>query len=64
MCHVDDLSRFPIDIMSVSIDNILPKIKLAQESNNEVKVITKLLTMSNYKNYCDRNGILYKFIDG
>ena len=42
----------------------MPKTKLAQKSNNEVKAIKKLLAMSNYENYCDRNGILYKFIDG
>ena len=64
MPQIDAHSRSPIDIMCVSIDNILSKIKLAQESDNKVKAIKKLLSMSDYENYCDRNGILYKFNDG
>ena len=42
----------------------MPKIELAQKSDSEVKAIKKLLAVSNYDNYSDQNGILYKFIDG
>ena len=64
MPHVDALSRSPINIFPVVIDDILPKLKLAQDEDNEIKVIKELLKTSNYDNYCERNGILYKFVDG
>ncbi|GBN63769.1 Pro-Pol polyprotein [Araneus ventricosus] len=64
MTHVDALSRSPIDIFCISFDNILPRLKSAQDSDNEVKAIKELLRISAYEDYCDRNGILYKFVEG
>ncbi|GBM34754.1 hypothetical protein AVEN_185703-1 [Araneus ventricosus] len=64
MTHVDALSRSPIDIFCISFDNILPKLKSAQDNDNEVKAIKELLRISAYEDYCDRNGILYKFVEG
>lgn len=62
--HVDALSRSPISVLCISVENILPKLKLAQENDTEIKAIKELLKVSSYQNYCDRNGILYKFFDG
>ena len=45
MSYVDAFSRSTIDIMCVLFYNILPKIKLAQESNNEVKVIKNFVRL-------------------
>ncbi|GBM10006.1 Transposon Tf2-11 polyprotein [Araneus ventricosus] len=64
MTHVDALSRSPIDIFCISFDNILPRLKSAQDSDNEVKAVKELLRISAYEDYCDRNGILYKFVEG
>ncbi|GBN87944.1 Transposon Tf2-6 polyprotein [Araneus ventricosus] len=64
MTHVDALSRSPINISCISFDNILPRLKSAQDNDNEVKAIKELLRISAYENYCDRNGILCKFVEG
>ncbi|GBN95131.1 Transposon Tf2-6 polyprotein [Araneus ventricosus] len=64
MTHVDALSRSPIGIFCISFDNILPRLKSAQDNDNEVKAIKELLRISAYENYFDRNGILYKFVEG
>ena len=64
MAHVDALSRFPINVFSISLDNILPKLKLAQDSDDAIKAIKELLKVTNHEDYCDRNGILYKFVKG
>ncbi|GBO13085.1 Retrovirus-related Pol polyprotein from transposon 297 [Araneus ventricosus] len=64
MTHVDALSRSPINIFCISFDNILPRLKSAQDNDNEVKAIKELLRISAYENYCDRNGIFYKFVEG
>ena len=50
--------------MNVSNDNTLRKIKLAQDNDSEVKVIKKLLEVSNYDSYWDRNGGVWKFLSG
>ena len=39
MPPVDALSRFLVDVMCTSTDNILFKIKLAQDNDSEVKAI-------------------------
>ena len=59
MCY--DLRRFPVDVMCVLTNNVLPKIKLAQDNDSELKAIKELLAVSNYEDYCDRNEVLYKF---
>ncbi|GBN98295.1 Pro-Pol polyprotein [Araneus ventricosus] len=64
MTHVDAPSRSPINIFCISFDNILPRLKSAQDNDNEVKAMKELLRTSAYENYCDRNGILYKFVEG
>jgi transposase InsO family protein len=64
MTHVDALSRSPINTFCISVDDILPKLKLAQSEDSEIKTIKELLKVSNYDNYCERHNILYKFIDG
>ncbi|GBM77993.1 Retrovirus-related Pol polyprotein from transposon 297 [Araneus ventricosus] len=48
MTHVDALSRSPINIFCISFDNILPRLKSAQDSDNEVKAIKELLRISAY----------------
>jgi transposase InsO family protein len=48
----------------ISVDNVLPKLKLAQDEDNEIRTIKELLKISGYENYCERNGIVYKFVDG
>ena len=63
MPDVDVLSRFPVDAMCVSTDNIIPKIKFAQGNDSKVKAIREL-AVSNYEGYCNKNGILYKFLNG
>ncbi|GBL61482.1 Retrovirus-related Pol polyprotein from transposon 297, partial [Araneus ventricosus] len=52
MTHVDALSRSPINIFCISFDNILPRLKSAQDDDNEVKAIKELLRISAYENYC------------
>ncbi|GBM35452.1 hypothetical protein AVEN_73251-1 [Araneus ventricosus] len=64
MTNVDALSRSPINIFCFPFDSILPRLKSAQDKDNEVKTIKELLRISAYENYCDRNGILYKFVEG
>ncbi|GBO26374.1 hypothetical protein AVEN_186794-1 [Araneus ventricosus] len=64
MTHVDALSRSPINIFCISFDNILLRLKSAQDNYNEVKAIKELLRISAYENYCGRNGILYKYVEG
>ncbi|GBM02982.1 Pro-Pol polyprotein [Araneus ventricosus] len=48
MIHVDALSRSPINIFCISFDNILPRLKSAQDNDNEVKAIKELLGISAY----------------
>lgn len=65
MAHVDALSRSPVGVLCISVGNILPRLKSAQDKDNEIKTIKELLKKtSNYEDYNERQGILYKFLDG
>ena len=65
MTYKDVVSHSLVDAMCVSTKGIfLPKIKLAQENNSDIKAIKKLLEMDHYKNYINRDGVIYNFMGG
>lgn len=62
MKHVDALSRNAI--MMVNKESINSKIKKLQQEDTEIKVITEILKDRPYKDFCIRDGLVYKFVDG
>ena len=64
MTHVHVLIRSSVNVMCVSIQGVLPKVKLAQENDSEIQAIKKLLEMGDYEDYVNRNGVIYKFVGG
>ncbi|GFV08244.1 transposon Tf2-9 polyprotein [Trichonephila clavipes] len=63
MAHVDALSRIQI-LTNQCTDSIVHRIKESQELDPHILSIKALLQNGPYDNYCIKNNILYKFIDG
>lgn len=69
MAHVDALSRYPANIMIInelllSEDGILKRIQRAQNSDDFIKSIKKILQRESYEAYFLKNDILYKYDKG
>ncbi|GFT03693.1 retrovirus-related Pol polyprotein from transposon 17.6 [Trichonephila clavipes] len=62
MAHVDALSRIQV-LTNQCTDSIVHRIKESQELDPHILSI-KALQNGPYDNYCIKNNILYKFIDG
>lgn len=62
MRHVDALSRH--SIMTIGENDLIVRIKEAQGYDDDFRVITELLKVKPYDDYCIRRGILYKFVNG
>ncbi|GFX95030.1 hypothetical protein TNCV_3046621 [Trichonephila clavipes] len=63
MAHVDALSRIQV-LTNQYNDSIVHRIKESQELDPHILSIKALLQKGPYDNYCIKNNILYKFIDG
>ncbi|GFS68983.1 transposon Tf2-6 polyprotein [Trichonephila clavipes] len=63
MAHVDALSRIQV-LTNQCTKSIVHKIKESQELDPHILSIKALLQNGPYDNYCIKNNILYKFIDG
>ncbi|GFU24767.1 transposon Tf2-9 polyprotein [Trichonephila clavipes] len=63
MAHVDALSRIQI-LTNQCTDSIVHRIKESQELDPHILSIKALLQNGPYDNYCIKNNVLYKFIDG
>lgn len=60
MRHVDALSR---DFVLVVEDGLTTRIRNAQQADDECKLIKVLMEKGATKDYVERNGVLYKFVD-
>ncbi|GFY77952.1 hypothetical protein TNIN_250031 [Trichonephila inaurata madagascariensis] len=63
MAHVDALSRIQV-LTNQCTDSIVHRIKESQELDPHILSIKSRLQNGPYDNYCIKNNILYKFIDG
>ncbi|GFX00569.1 transposon Tf2-6 polyprotein [Trichonephila clavipes] len=63
MAHVDALSRIQI-LTNQCTDSIVHRIKESQELDPHILSIKALLQNDPYDNYCIKNNVIYKFIDG
>ncbi|GFW78147.1 transposon Tf2-11 polyprotein [Trichonephila clavipes] len=63
MAHVNALSRIQV-LTNQCTDSIVHRIKESQELDPHILSIKALLQNAPYDNYCIKNNILYKFIDG
>ncbi|GFY17895.1 hypothetical protein TNCV_3383881 [Trichonephila clavipes] len=63
MAHVDALSRIQV-LTNQCNDSIVHSIKESQELDPHILFIKALLQKGPYDNYCIKNNILYKFVDG
>ncbi|GFV83814.1 hypothetical protein TNCV_2556001 [Trichonephila clavipes] len=62
MKHVDALSRYPV--MIVYIDTFTSKLKKAQEEDDNIQTLKSLLEKQESEEFFERNGILYKYLNG
>ncbi|GFS97062.1 transposon Tf2-6 polyprotein [Trichonephila clavipes] len=62
MKHVDALSRYPV--MMVCNDTLTSKLKNAQEENDNIQTLKSLLEKQESEEFFERNGILYKYLNG
>ncbi|GFX22324.1 transposon Tf2-6 polyprotein [Trichonephila clavipes] len=62
MKHVDALSRYPV--MMVCNDTLTSKLKKAQEENDNIQTLKSLLEKQESEEFFERNGILYKYLNG
>jgi len=62
MKHVDALSRHLV--MTVVNHDITPKIRKAQDSDEDIQLIKQQLKEGSCEDYCIRNGLVYKQIKG
>ncbi|GFX69906.1 transposon Tf2-9 polyprotein [Trichonephila clavipes] len=61
MKHVDALSRYPV--MMVCNDTLTSKLKNAQEEDDNIQTLKSLLE-ARIRRIFERNGILYKYLNG
>ncbi|GFW68287.1 transposon Tf2-9 polyprotein [Trichonephila clavipes] len=62
MKHVDALSRYPV--MMVCNDTLTSKLKKAQEEDDNIQRLKSLLEKQESEEFFERNGILYKYLNG
>lgn len=62
MKHADALSRNPV--VMVIQDGLINALRAAQERDESVKAILKILQNQEYEDYVTQNGLLYKEING
>ncbi|GFW88879.1 transposon Tf2-6 polyprotein [Trichonephila clavipes] len=62
MKHVDALSRYPV--MMVCNDTLTSKLKNAQEEDDNIQTLKSLLEKQGSEEFFERNGILYKYLNG
>lgn len=62
MKHVDALSRNPV--MLITTDGIIPRIRQAQEKDEDLQKIVKEVEEKRNSNYVLKNKILYKYHEG
>ncbi|GFY30190.1 retrovirus-related Pol polyprotein from transposon 17.6 [Trichonephila clavipes] len=62
MKHVDALSRYPV--MMVCNDTLTSKLKNAQEEDDNIQTFKSLLEKQESEEFFERNGILYKYLNG
>ncbi|GBN37778.1 hypothetical protein AVEN_172651-1 [Araneus ventricosus] len=62
MQHVDALSRHPV--MIISNDTFTAKLKKAQDEDENIETLKSLLEKNETEEFFERNGILYKYING
>ncbi|GFU82000.1 transposon Ty3-I Gag-Pol polyprotein [Trichonephila clavipes] len=62
MKHVDALSRYPV--MMVCNDTLTSKLKNVQEEDDNIQTLKSLLEKQESEEFFERNGILYKYLNG
>ncbi|GFX88541.1 hypothetical protein TNCV_2659521 [Trichonephila clavipes] len=62
MKHVDALNRYPV--MMVCNDTLTSKLKNAQEEDDNIQTLKSLLQKQESEEFFERNGILYKYLNG
>ncbi|GFS67589.1 transposon Tf2-6 polyprotein [Trichonephila clavipes] len=62
MKHVDALSRYLV--MMVCNDTLTSKLKKAQEEDDNIQTFKSLLEKQESEEFFERNGILYKYLNG
>ncbi|GFS52489.1 pro-Pol polyprotein [Trichonephila inaurata madagascariensis] len=62
MKHVDALSRYPV--MIIYNDTLTSKLKKAQEEDDSIQTLKSLLEKQESEEFFERNGILYKYLNG
>ncbi|GFX56853.1 transposon Tf2-9 polyprotein [Trichonephila clavipes] len=62
MKHVGALSRYPV--MIVCNDTLTSKLKKAQEEDDNIQTLKSLLEKQESEEFFERNGILYKYLNG
>ncbi|GFY12607.1 hypothetical protein TNCV_2447981 [Trichonephila clavipes] len=62
MKHIDALSRYPV--MMVCNDTLTSKLKNAQEEDDNIQTLKLLLEKQESEEFFERNGILYKYLNG
>ncbi|GFW54318.1 transposon Tf2-11 polyprotein [Trichonephila clavipes] len=62
MKHVDALSRYPV--MIVCNDTLTSKLKNTQEEDDNIQTLKSLLEKQESEEFFERNGILYKYLNG
>ncbi|GFU62408.1 hypothetical protein TNCV_319121 [Trichonephila clavipes] len=62
MKHVDALNRYPV--MMVCNDTLTSKLKNAQEEDDNIQTLKLLLEKQESEEFFERNGILYKYLNG
>ncbi|GFY27799.1 transposon Tf2-6 polyprotein [Trichonephila clavipes] len=62
MKHVDALSRYPV--MMVCNDTLTSKLKKTQEEDDNIQTLKSLLEKQESEEFFERNGILYKYLNG
>ncbi|GFV79148.1 transposon Tf2-9 polyprotein [Trichonephila clavipes] len=62
MKHVDALTRYPV--MIVCNDTLTSKLKKAQEEDSNIQTWKALLEKQESEEFFERNGILYKYLNG
>ncbi|GFX84351.1 transposon Tf2-11 polyprotein [Trichonephila clavipes] len=62
MKHVDALSRYPV--MMVCNDTLTSKLENAQKEDDNIQTLKSLLEKQESEEFFERNGILYKYLNG
>lgn len=63
MRHADALSRNPL-VLNISTDNLIARIRAAQEKDSQTKAIIELLKYKDFDDYFIEGNLLYKLKDG